>query len=303
MELSVLTPWLQEQLGHRLLAMRPVGGGCIHRAWRLELSNGTRLFAKTNHIAQAPVLEAEADGLTALRSATVPASGGGAMPTIPEPLALGELKDQAVLVLSWLELDTGAGSAAAWHGLGAGLARLHRASLEGHQGAYGWHRDNFIGAGPQRNSWCSSWASFFIEQRLGSQLALAEQAGRALPDTDRLLDLATSWLADHQPEACLVHGDLWSGNAGVLAGGGSALFDPAIHRADREVDLAMAHLFGGFPAAFFEGYEATWPLPADHARRRDLYNLYHLINHANLFGGGYWQQSAASIQALLRRWS
>ena len=303
MQLATLAPWIEAQLERAVIAMEPVGGGCIHRAWRLQLSDGTRLFAKTNRGALAPVLEAEADGLAALHAAAEQIGPSDPAPVIPEPLALGTVGDRAVLVLRWLELKTGAGDAEAWRRLGAALARLHRASLQGHNGAYGWHRDNFIGAGPQPNGWRSSWATFFVEQRLGAQLALAERAGRSLPSTALLLEQAAAWLAPHQPEACLVHGDLWSGNAGLLAGGGSALFDPAVHRADREVDLAMARLFGGFPASFFAGYEAIWPLPADHLRRVELYNLYHLLNHANLFGGGYWQQSAASIQALLHRWS
>jgi fructosamine-3-kinase len=100
-----------------------------------------------------------------------------------------------------------------------------------------------------------------------------------------------------------VHGDLWSGNAALLQGGGCAIFDPAVYRGDREVDLAMAKLFGGFPTAFFDGYERWWPLPPGHQQRRDLYNLYHLLNHANLFGGSYWSQSSACISSLLRTWT
>jgi fructosamine-3-kinase len=108
------------------------------------------------------------------------------------------------------------------------------------------------------------------------------------------------WLNGHGAEPCLVHGDLWSGNAGLLASGGGALFDPAVYRGDREVDLAMAQLFGGFPTAFFKGYEQEWPLPTGHRQRRELYNLYHLLNHANLFGGSYWDQAERSIRSLLK---
>jgi fructosamine-3-kinase len=177
------------------------------------------------------------------------------------------------------------------------------ASLGSGDGRFGWHQSNYIGSGPQHNGWHRSWAAFFSEQRLGVQLELAAAAGQALPEATALVEQVPHWLGEHEPEACLVHGDLWSGNAGILIGGGGALFDPAISRSDREVDLAMARLFGGFPVAFFEGYEQAWPLPAGHRQRVILYNLYHLINHANLFGGSYWQQSAASIQALLRYWS
>ena len=300
MQQQVMARWLAQQ-GLELAAMQPVGGGCIHRAWRLELRDGSQRFAKTNHAALLPVLEAEADGLRALATATGRDPSAAPRPTIPEPLALAELEGEAVLLLSWLEL--GAGSQQGWLDLGSGLARLHRASQESGDGRFGWHRSNYIGSGPQHNNWNSCWAAFFSEQRLGVQLELAAAAGQALPQAQTLLERVPHWLGDHEPQACLVHGDLWSGNAGLLIGGGSALFDPAVYRADREVDLAMARLFGGFPAAFFKGYEQEWPLPAGHRQRVDLYNLYHLLNHANLFGGSYWQQSAASIQALLRHWS
>ena len=300
MQQQVMARWLAQQ-GLELAAMHPVGGGCIHRSWQLDLRDGSRRFAKTNRAALLPVLEAEADGLAALSAAAALEPTAAPRPSIPEPLALAELEGEAVLLLSWLEL--GGGSQQGWQELGQGLARLHRASLASSDGRFGWHQSNFIGSGLQHNSWRSSWASFFSEQRLGVQLKLAANAGRALPQAEALLEQVPHWLADHQPEACLVHGDLWSGNAGLLRGGGSAVFDPAVYRADREVDLAMARLFGGFPAAFFEGYSQEWPLPAGHLLRVELYNLYHLLNHANLFGGGYWQQSAASIQALLRTWS
>ena len=297
MQQQVMARWLTEQ-GLDLQGMQPVGGGCIHSAWRLDLRDGSRCFAKTNRAQLLPVLQAEADGLAALREAARFEPTGGPKPTIPEPLALAEREGEAVLLLSWLEL--GGGSRQGWQDLGAGLARLHRASLVNGETRFGWHQNNFIGSGPQANAWHGSWARFFTEQRLGVQLQQAEAAGRLLAQADGLLEQVPVWLKDHQPNACLVHGDLWSGNAGLLAGGGATLFDPAVYRGDREVDLAMARLFGGFPQAFFEAYNKEWPLPEGHLQRVELYNLYHLLNHANLFGGGYWQQSAASIEALLR---
>ncbi|MFM7652598.1 MAG: fructosamine kinase family protein, partial [Vulcanococcus sp.] len=223
-----------------------------------------------------------------------------------------ELGGEALLLLPWLDLnDRPANPDQAWWQLGAGLADLHRASLVGHDGRFGWGRDNFIGSGPQPNGWAASWPRFFAEQRLGAQLAWAARSGHRLRDTDALLARVPDWLAGHPAEPCLVHGDLWSGNAGLLsqpadgpgrAGAGGALFDPAVYRGDREVDLAMAQLFGGIPPAFFAGYDATWPRPTGHQQRRELYNLYHLLNHANLFGGGYWQQAEQSIRVLLGSW-
>ena len=295
-----MTRWLAQQ-GMELVTMQPVGGGCIHRAWQLELGDGSRRFAKTNRAALLPVLEAEADGLTALATAAQGGAASGPTPTIPKALGLADLEGEAALLLDWLDL--GPGSPQGWLELGAGLARLHRASRSTSENRFGWHANNFIGSGPQANGWRSSWAQFFSEQRLGIQLQQAEAAGQAVPQAQTLLERVPEWLSNHQPDACLVHGDLWSGNASLISGGGSALFDPAVYRGDREVDLAMARLFGGFPAAFFEGYAQEWPLPEGHRQRVELYNLYHLLNHANLFGGSYWQQSAASIQALLRTWS
>ncbi|MEY4359238.1 MAG: hypothetical protein RLZZ631_724 [Cyanobacteriota bacterium] len=295
-----LARWVEQRFHQQLLSLQSVGGGCIHNAWRLELGDGSHLFAKTNRAALLPVLEAEADGLAALSAAAAAAADD--VPAIPKALVCERVGDQAVLVLSWLELGRPSHGrcSSAWEGLGRGLARLHRASCHLAEGRYGWHRDNFIGSGPQRNGWRSSWAEFFGEERLRAQLEMAETKGQRLTGAAALLAALPNWLATHQPEPCLVHGDLWSGNAGLLSDGGSALFDPAVYRGDREVDLAMAHLFGGFPAAFFEAYQAEWPLPAGHRQRVDLYNLYHLLNHANLFGGGYWQQCAASIAAINR---
>jgi hypothetical protein len=299
-----LSRWLEERLGVRPVRRRPVGGGCIHSAWCVTLAEGGSLFVKTNRADALSLLEGEADGLAAL-GATAQAAEAAGLPSlrVPEPLALGLAGDQAVLVLPWLAFGDAAG-AAGWRNLGAALAGLHRRSLDQAEGAaplrFGWGCDNHIGAFPQRNGWCESWPRFFARRRLAPQLEALAAAGQPLRSGKELPDLAEELLAAHHPDPCLVHGDLWSGNAALLAGGGGAIFDPAVHRADREVDLAMARLFGGFPAQFFAGYEAAWPLPPDHGARRDLYNLYHLLNHANLFGGGYLSQVEAGVQALLR---
>ena len=302
MQQPALSLWVQQRLGATLLDLKPVGGGCIHRAWELQLADGQRLFAKTNRAELLPVLEAEAEGLSALGAVAHAAAGSGAVPQIPQPLACESVGDQAVLVLGWLELDAPrhGDRARAWRELGQGLARLHRASCRASEPRFGWGRDNFIGSAAQPNGWQQSWSNFFIEQRLETQLRRAVAATGGVPGAAQLLKLLPAWLGNHHPEACLVHGDLWSGNAGLLADGGAAVFDPAVYRGDREVDLAMARLFGGFPEGFFAGYEQEWPLPAGHRQRVDLYNLYHLLNHANLFGGGYWQQCAASVAALNR---
>ena len=295
-----LASWLLQHLDVSLRRRSPVSGGCIHSAWRLELADGRLLFAKTSGPDALPLLEAEADGLNALRAA----AGDGPL-LVPRPLALGQADGLSVLVLDWLELVGGA-SPQGWRQLGEDLARLHRRSLEiacveGDRldAGFGWPRDNVIGSTPQANGWLEDWAAFFRRRRLEPQLSLLARRGVRLRGSEELLERLPLWLADHRPEAVLVHGDLWSGNASLSACGGGCLFDPAVHRADREVDLAMAQLFGGFPECFFDGYASHWPLPAGHQRRVRLYNLYHLLNHANLFGGGYVAQCQSSVQALL----
>ena len=321
----VPAPWLAERLQVRPVAHQPVAGGSIHQAWCLTVEAlqplapqpcaptcapisapdqpppRRRLFAKTNRSTALPLLEAEAEGLAAL-ARFAPDCGL----TVPEPLALGVSAGRAVLILPWLDLDgAGPGGEAGWRRLGAGLARLHQRSLErdcipgDRRDAFGWPRDNVIGAGTQRNGWDQHWARFFAERRLAPQLQWLAAAGRPLRGAERLLERVPVWLASHSAQPCLVHGDLWSGNAGLTAEGGAALFDPAVHRADREVDLAMARLFGGFPTAFFTAYAQTWPLLPGHRQRVPLYNLYHLLNHANLFGGSYCAQAQACIDQLL----
>jgi len=310
---AALADWLAETLAIRALRMQPVGGGCIHSAWcltveplggpaagsRAPIAAG-RLFAKTNSLQALPLLEAEAEGLAALARAAE-----GSDLHVPSPLALGMAGKQAVLVLPWCEL-AGSASGAAWRRLGASLAGLHRRSLElpctagDRPGCFGWPRDNWIGAGAQANGWHAAWGPFFAERRLAPQLELLERRCGPLPGAATLLERVPAWLASHRADSCLVHGDLWSGNAAINTKGGGVIFDPAVHRGDREVDLAMAQLFGGFPAPFFDGYGASWPLSSDHQRRVPLYNLYHLLNHANLFGGSYIAQVQAMIGALLQ---
>jgi fructosamine-3-kinase len=289
-----LAAWLAAELDETLVGLAPVAGGCIHRSWCVRLAGGGRLFAKTNASASLPLLQAEAEGLRAL--------GAWASPPLrlPQPLALTVLEDQALLVLPWLEIAAAGDASPGWWQLGESLARLHRASARGNGGrGFGLERTNFIGLSPQHNGWCGDWAAFFRSARLEPQLAWAAAAGRQFQGVDRLLQLLPHWLNRHGAEPVLVHGDLWSGNGAVLCSGEGALFDPACYWADREVDLAMAALFGGFPKAFFAGYGAHWPLPPGAAQRRSLYNLYHLLNHANLFGGSYWLQAQQSMDALL----
>jgi protein-ribulosamine 3-kinase len=262
----------------------PAPGGCIHRSYVLE-GDGRSFFAKINDRSQLDNFVAEADGLTAL---------GAAGARVPAPLCHGEAGTQAFLVLEHLELR-GSGDYAA---LGRTLAAVH--SVRGD--SYGWHRDNFIGRTPQINRRSSSWSDFWRDARLAPQLKLARKNGiknELLRKGDRLLGVLPQLLAGHAPAASLLHGDLWGGNAGFLADGTPVLFDPATYFGDREADLAMTELFGGFPPVFYSAYAEAAPLDRGYAARKDLYNLYHVLNHANLFGGGYAAQAERMIERLL----
>ncbi|QEY33446.1 fructosamine kinase [Synechococcus sp. RSCCF101] len=289
--------WLSEALGRDVLRLEPVAGGCIHAACRALMSDGSQLFVKSNSPAQLELFASEVDGLDALRRLAPPGL------VVPAVEAWGVSGGRSYLVLEWLPLLRSGD----WSRLGTGLARLHRrsASEPVHSGAgngerFGWHRNNAIGSAPQSNRWHGSWGMFFRQERLLPQLQWAGIEDRDLPGLDRALERLPAWLDAHACDPCLVHGDLWSGNAALLDGGGGSLYDPAVYLGDREVDLAMARLFGGFPESLFEAYEEEWPLPPGHRERSEVYDLYHLLNHANLFGGGYQRQARASIRTMLR---
>lgn len=288
--------WVEQQLGCAVVAQAPLGGGCIHQAWRLELADGRSVFAKTNTAAALPMFEAELGGLQQL------ARHAPAALVIPDPLAWGVAGDRAVLLLSWLPLADSPGAAAGegWFQCGQCLAHLHRSSATAapDQG-YGAAANNFIGSTPQANGWRSDWGVFFAECRLAPQLAWAARRGEPQRGVRELLELVPHWLSGHHCEPVLVHGDLWCGNAGLLTNGCGTIFDPASFWGDREVDLAMAQLFGGFPPAFFNGYADVWPLESSAKGRADLYNLYHLLNHANMFGGSWGRRAQACIDQLL----
>ncbi|HUJ86082.1 MAG TPA: fructosamine kinase family protein [Burkholderiales bacterium] len=270
--------------GVRLESAAAVSGGCINDCYLLD-AGAARLFVKLNEPRFADAFAAEADGLAALRAAGMRA---------PEPLAHGTAAGRAYLALEALELGGDEDFAA----LGRALAALHR--LRG--GRFGWSRDNYIGASAQRNSRSSDWIEFWRERRLAPQLRLALANGHTQirKPVERLCAALPELLAGHTPVASLLHGDLWRGNVGFLAGGAPVVFDPALYRGDRETDLAMSELFGAFPRAFYAAYEESWPLDEGYRRRKHLYNLYHLLNHLNLFGGGYLAQVRATLGLLLR---
>ena len=265
----------------------PVGGGSIHRAWHLQ--DGLRhYFVKTNELAAAPMFAAEARGLQAL-------SAAGAVRT-PAVVTCGSSASQAFLVLEFLAL--GALDRQSGARLGAALAELHRRTGE----SFGWPEDNFIGATLQRNATHASWPHFFGDRRLRPQLHLALKNGmdRTLANKgEAVIERCGGLFIDYRPAASLLHGDLWSGNAAQTSDGMPVIFDPACYYGDRETDIAMTELFGGFPASFYAAYRAAWPLDPGYETRKPLYNLYHILNHFNLFGGAYLGQAQRMIGGLL----
>ncbi len=274
-----------------LETVEAAAGGCIHSSY-LIVAGATPLFVKLNAASFADAFAAEADGLAALRGAGLRA---------PEALAHGIAEGYAFLVMEQLQL----GGRKDYATLGIALAAMHRSSAQRASAAgahFGWTRDNYIGTTLQANGASSDWAAFWRERRLAPQLALAEKngwGGALRKDMEQLLERLPVLFRDHEPAPSLLHGDLWSGNAGFLADGAPVVFDPAVYRGDREADLAMTELFGGFPRGFYEAYREAWPLGDGYTMRKDLYNLYHVLNHLNLFGGGYLAQSVLLARRLL----
>jgi protein-ribulosamine 3-kinase len=246
------------------------------------------VFLKRLPLAERWRLAAEADGLARLAET-------GA---IRVPRVLGEGADDSHAWLELERLDLCPPDAASDARMGEALARLHAATGT----AFGLDRDNANGAAPQPNAPSADWVAFFRERRLGFQLGLAARNGHVGPIQERglrLLEALPAFFAGHHPRPSLLHGDLWGGNRAMLADGTPVVFDPAVYYGDREADIAMTRLFGGFGPRFYSAYQAAWPVDAGAAARSDLYNLYHVLNHLNIFGGGYRAQAEALIARLL----
>lgn len=264
-----------------------VGGGCINASYLIK-DGARRFFLKTNCAACLTMFEAEAEGLREIAEA-------GAI-RVPAPVCSGLAEESAFLVLEFI--DFGAGARGGAETLARQLARMHRQTGT----RYGWHRDNTIGSTPQPNAWSARWPDFWRERRLGFQLALAARngyGGGLQRQGERLMGRLDAFFAGYAPAPSLLHGDLWSGNYGFDHSGQPVIFDPAVYYGDREVDLAMTELFGGFPAAFHDAYRDAFPLDAGYRVRKTLYNLYHILNHLNLFGGSYLGQAEGMIARLL----
>lgn len=269
----------------------PLAGGSIHAASAVQ-DGERRWFIKTNSAGALRQFEVEAAGLDLLAQ-----SGSFRVPRV---LGWGENGTQAWLLLEWLNLARPAGAADGAE-FARSLAQMHRHTAQ----QFGLAGDNFIGANPQLNTCAGAWPYFFAQRRLAPQLDWARAkgyGGQLQSHGAYLVEKLAGFFVDHRPQASLLHGDLWIGNA-AMCDGRPALFDPAVYYGDRETDLAMAELFGGFPASFYPAYREIWPLAEGYEQRKQLYNLYHVLNHLNLFGRGYLRQAermAAMLAAELR---
>ena len=250
-------------------------------------SKSLSCFVKVGGADKADMFAAEAAGLEEIAHAHAV--------RVPKPLCHGANRDTSWLVLEHLELRPA--DERAMRTLGANLACMHRLTRD----HYGWSRNNTIGSTLQVNTPSDDWVKFWRERRLGFQLGLAQSRGhgRLMAGGDRLLEKLPAFFKGYRPLPSLLHGDLWSGNSAMLPGGEPLIYDPALYYGDRESDLAMTELFGGFPPSFYEAYRAEYPLDPGYEIRKPLYNLYHVLNHLNLFGGGYGAQAEHMIERLL----
>ncbi|NNE90936.1 MAG: fructosamine kinase family protein [Verrucomicrobiales bacterium] len=272
---------------------RSVGGGCINASYVVKSGRPEEsIFVKLNDASKIGMFESEflaLEEIAATRTIRV-----------PKPIASGSNHSQAWIAMESIELVSRSDEASQAE-MGRRLAMMHR--YQSPEGKFGWHRENVIGETPQQNPWTDSWAEFFAQHRLAFQFRLAEKRlGKEMKGATKLIARVPDLLGDHDPEPSLLHGDLWGGNAAFDASSGDpVLFDPATYYGDRETDLAFTEFFGGFGPTFYAAYEEEFPPAPGAADRASLYNLYHVLNHFHLFGGGYGSQARGIVQQLLAR--
>ena len=275
----------------------PVGGGCINHVFRIDTSH-ERYLLKWNERSPYGMFTAEAKGLQLLKSAKAI--------RVPEVLGCAEKSTEhpAYLLLEWMENDAGRMDQVGYQKmLGEQLAEMHRAVVGSENpGYYGLDHDNFIGSNPQWNDWNMGWIDFFRKMRIGKQMTIAMNNGMMTAKRQRLLsklmDHLEDWIDEEHCRPSLLHGDLWGGNVMAGPGGVPVLIDPAVYFGDREAEIAFTTLFGGFDRDFYQAYQATWPLDPGYQERKSIYNIYHLLNHMNIFGGSY----AGQVDQVLQRY-
>lgn len=262
-----------------------LSGGDISESYMIN-DGEQRYFVKLNDRDFLAKFEVEAESLHLLRETSTL--------FVPEVVLVGKTKTHSFIILNYLPTKPLEDASNSFK-FGQQLARLH---LWGEQKEFGFDSDNYIGSTLQPNQWHKKWCVFFAEQRIGWQLQLLKEKGVSLVDIDDFIDVVKQLLANHSPQPSLLHGDLWNGNV-ALTPAGPISFDPACYWGDRECDLAMTELFGGFQPDFYQGYELVAPLSVGYEERKDIYNLYHVLNHCNLFGGHYLEQAQSIIKKII----
>jgi len=279
------------RMARRVIEVRevaPVKGASADSVLSATLQDGTQVFVKVGDPEQVRRFKAEAHGLEALAAADAI--------RVPEVLLVGGEGRHTYLVLEHFDLVPG--TPASFARMGRELAQMHRKTAA----HFGFERDNYIGLSPQANATGAAWPAFFRERRLEPQLkrvSAGPSAGMWVEGGLRVAEALPLYFPGYAPQPSLLHGDLWSGNAGFMPDGTPVIFDPAVYYGDREADFAMSELFGGFASQFRDAYREAWPLDPGYGVRRDLYNLYHVLNHVNLFGAGYVAQAQGLIRKLL----
>jgi len=266
--------------------IKPLSGGCINQCFQLEGKSGSNYFLKKNEASFLTYFEAEALALKELKSTLTV--------DVPEVIISGNAHDSSFLVLEFV--NEGTPSSNAQRILGEQLAKMHMQEKP----FFGWKLDNCIGATPQPNPKTENWVSFYLNSRLIHQFDLAEKKGQTFTGKTELTENLEALFIGYSPHPSLLHGDLWGGNSGYNQNGDPFIFDPASYYGDREADLAFTYMFGGFDQSFYQGYEAIYPLESGFSIRKILYNLYHELNHFNLFGGGYANSAQSSINHLIK---
>ncbi len=289
MNWSAIIQHIEAAIGQsfKLLKAEPVSGGDINATYRLQAEERS-FFVKLNRPERLAMFEAEAAGLKALSQTQTL--------RVPQFIVCGQSADHAFLVLEYIALTRL--NSRSEQLLGQQLAQLHRQA----QNYFGWYRDNTIGSTVQLNGRYQDWLSFWSEQRLEQQLALAAAhgyGGRLQAQGEKLCANLAPLFSGYSPQPALVHGDLWGGNVAADEQGNPVIYDPACYFGDRETDLAMTELFGGFSPAFYQAYQEAYPLEPGYDHRKTLYNLYHILNHLNLFGRGYLHQAETMIDRCL----
>ncbi len=288
-----LTQYLQTKMEYR--AHRPLSGGDINQVFLLKTTERGRFFVKINKASRLDMFLAEHAALEEIRESNTLQT--------PEPILAGVVGNHAFLVMEFI--DMGAGTPRSEEALGHGLARMHQITKPVGSTApatFGWYRNNTIGSTRQINQQEQSWGIFWREHRIGPQLRWAAERGASstlLQKGEQLLTEIEPLLETGSPIPSLLHGDLWSGNWSTAKSGEPVIYDPALYYGDREADLAMTELFGGFSSRFYSAYSEIWLLEDGYNWRKNLYNLYHILNHFNLFGGDYGRQAERIVDTIL----